>query len=297
MLYLKKFRFPTRGDEESFFAFFHETCYTTKYPFHVFRYRELPIFTFEPVTIFYGTNGSGKSTILNVIAEKLGIRHRTIYNRSHFFPDYVELCDAELTHEFLDKNHAGSKIITSDDVFDHLLDVRHINAGTDARRKELFEEYAEIYREQTRIGGSQFRMQSMDDFDMLKKYDDVARGSRSRFIKRHGVRNIDEHSNGEEALWFFSEQIEENALYLLDEPENSLSAQNQIKLQKLVEDSARFFGCQFIISTHSPFFLASRGAKIYNLDETPPRVRKWTELPNMRAYHELFEMHRTEFFE
>ena len=79
MIYLQTFRMPAREDEESFFSDptdprNQRTCYTTKYPFHVFRYRQLPEFTFEPVTILYGGNGSGKSTILNVMAESLHLR-------------------------------------------------------------------------------------------------------------------------------------------------------------------------------------------------------------------------------
>ena len=50
-----------------------------------------------------------------------------------------------------------------------------------------------------------------------------------------------------------------------------------------------------IISSHSPFFLSTKGAKIYNLDVTPPEPQSWTELPNVRAYYELFMGHRSEF--
>ena len=44
---------------------------------------------FESVTILYGGNGSGKTTVLNVIAEKLGLERDTLYNRSNFFEDYT----------------------------------------------------------------------------------------------------------------------------------------------------------------------------------------------------------------
>ena len=86
-------------------------------------------------------------------------------------------------------------------------------------------------------------------------------------------------------------------LYLLDEPENSLSSEKQIELQRFLVDSARFYGCQFIIATHSPFLLAMKGAKIYDLDEDPADVKKWTELGNVRAYYEFFREHRSEFEE
>ena len=100
--------------------------------------------------------------------------------------------------------------------------------------------------------------------------------------------NVRELSNGESALKYFTEKIGENGLYILDEPENSLSPVRQLELKKFIEDSVRFFGCQFIISTHSPFLLAMPGTKIYDLDETPVSVKKWTELENVRVYREFF---------
>ena len=102
-------------------------------------------------------------------------------------------------------------------------------------------------------------------------------------------------SNGETAYYYFTQKIEENALYLLDEPENSLSAMLQNKLRGFIEDSARFYNCQFIIATHSPFLLSMKGAKVYDLDSTPVEAKKWTELENVRIYHEFFENHRNEF--
>ncbi len=81
----------------------------------------------------------------------------------------------------------------------------------------------------------------------------------------------------------------------MDEPENSLSPKRQMELMKFIEDSARFFGCQFIMSTHSPFLLAMHGAKIYDLDEKPVEVKKWTELENIRTYYEFFKRRIKDF--
>ena len=74
MIYLMNFQMPTREDEENYFSDkdnikVKKTCYTTYYPFQLFRYRELPEFFFSDITIFCGNNGSGKSSILNIIAE------------------------------------------------------------------------------------------------------------------------------------------------------------------------------------------------------------------------------------
>ena len=76
------------------------------------------------------------------------------------------------------------------------------------------------------------------------------------------------------SLLYFSEKIEEGGLYLLDEPENSLSPERQQELVRFLEDHARFFQCQFIIATHSPFILAMSSAKISDLDEEPADVKR-----------------------
>ena len=94
---------------------------------------------------------------------------------------------------------------------------------------------------------------------------------------------------------YFIDHISENALYLLDEPENSLSYSLQKELTKYISDSARHFGCQFIIATHSPILLSISDSIIYDLDETPVKTKKWTELENVKLLFDFFEEKRSEF--
>ena len=108
-------------------------------------------------------------------------------------------------------------------------------------------------------------------------------------------RDIPLHSNGESALDIFESAIKDNALYLLDDPENSLSAAHQKELADFISDSARFYGCQFIISSHSPFILSIKGAVVYDLDATPVTVRKWSELESIKEYYGLFKDRENEF--
>ena len=70
----------------------------------------------------------------------------------------------------------------------------------------------------------------------------------TNFIRQNMHDNVREHSNGESAFIYFADKIKENALYLLDEPENSLSPEKQKELLRFIEDSARFYGCQFVVS-------------------------------------------------
>ena len=73
--------------EYSFLMNIKRKCYDSFYPFQILSRHSLRMLDFEPVTVLYGGNGSGKTTALNVIAEKLGLRRDTAYNRSNFFED------------------------------------------------------------------------------------------------------------------------------------------------------------------------------------------------------------------
>ena len=130
-------------------------------------------------------------------------------------------------------------------------------------------------------------------------YDDFDRDAAVQMMQRLGIQpkqQIKQMSKGtREKVQLILVMSRKAKLYLLDEPENSLSAKLQEELAKFIEDSARFYGCQFIISTHSPFLLALKGARIYDLDAVPARVRRWTELENVRVYRDFFEKHRDAF--
>ncbi|WP_214484832.1 AAA family ATPase [Bacillus sp. SM2101] len=284
MVYLHTFLFPDEDRELNFFWDIKRTCYDSFYPFKILSRKGLENIVFEPLTILYGGNGSGKSTALNVIAEKTGIERDSIYNKSNFFPDYVNMCVMQLKNNIPE----NSRIITSDDVFDYMLNIRNLNEGIDQKREQLFEEYIDAKY-------SYFQMESMADYEKLKKVNTARSKTQSRFVRNELMDNVREHSNGESAFKYFTEKIGDNGLYILDEPENSLSPKRQMELVQFIEDSARFFGCQFIISTHSPFLLSMRGAKIYNLDENPVKVGRWTELENVRTYYEFFKRHENEF--
>ena len=84
-------------------------------------------------------------------------------------------------------------------------------------------------------------------------------------------------------------------MYLLDEPEVSLSPQNQVLLADKLNRAARFLDNQFIIATHSPFLLGTLSAKIYNLDSPDMETCRWNELDNVRYFFLFFENHREEF--
>ena len=298
MKYIERISIPTRDAEESFRLFSHSikmesSAYTGSiYPFGVLCEKQRSSYSFEPITIFCGSNGSGKSTLLNVIAEKTGAERTAPFNETPLFADYLDFCEA--TYSRSDSLPLGSRIITSDDVFDYMLDIREKNQLIDERRERIFGDYRRYITEYDR--GVDTRLHSLDDIEEYKCRNLARRSTKSAYAKQTlKERELPTMSIGESAFYYFTDRIKENALYLLDEPENSLSAKMQIQLAKFIEDSARFYGCQFIISTHSPFILAMRGAKIYDLDRTPCKEVKWTEIEACRTYFDFFLSHKDEF--
>lgn len=294
MQYLDRFWLPSEEQEAGFLLSFPKElemqCYShdNVYPFKLFPPKQVPTLCFSPVTVFYGGNGSGKSTLLNLIAAKLDIEHTAPFNNTPFMSAYLERCRAELTHG--DRVPRGSRIITSDDVFDFLLDIRSINEGVDRRREELFAEYDSL-----RDPDNSAILRSLEDYADFKRHTEAKRKTKSIYTARRLPRELSGRSNGESAFAYFTGEIRENALYLLDEPENSLSAKLQLELARFIEDSARFYGCQFVIATHSPFLLASKSAVIYDLDAVPVASKPWTALENIRIYHDFFVEREKEF--
>jgi predicted ATPase len=182
----------------------------------------------------------------------------------------------------------NSRIITSDDVFDMMLDIRSINEGIDRKREQLAEDYYVLKQEK-------FQLRSLDDLDHLHRVTQARSKTKSRFIENESGKSLRERSNGESALMYFQSRIEMDTLCLLDEPENSLSPENQVILADFLAESVRYCGNQLVISTHSPFLLALPGEKIINLDERSRIVDNWTELKNARVYYDFFKKHADEF--
>ncbi len=286
MIYLNRFKLLDIGMEHEIIKSKMD-IHNSAYPLGILPQIEFENIEFEPITIFYGGNGSGKTTLLNIISSTINASKRNIDKKGELFNHYVDFCKnyVELIHQGECKN---IKYITSDDVFDYLLDLRAINSSVNRRKDELVNQYFE-YKNNT----NNF---SIHQYDEIKNEYDSRRMTASKYVRtRLSKNNIVQESNGETALDFWQNEIQDNALYLIDEPENSLSAENQLKLKTFIEESARFYNCQFIIATHSPFLLALEEAKIYDLDETPVKVKKWAQLNNIKAYHEFFKEHESEF--
>lgn len=309
MIYLRCFSLPSEAQEFDFnlrgFAYAGNgqkvqsfevlrQCYSSRYPFGVLSRKSLDRICFGNITLLCGSNGSGKSTLLNIIANKLRIRRSTPYNRSAFYEDYLAFCDAEIAcgddDYQIDIENTG-KIITSDDVFDYMLQLRVKNEEIDLKRRLMLNKKAEYaFHKPTEID-----FENPISIREFRRYVEMSRKTGSKYVRDHLGFNIQEFSNGESGYQYFVDAIQPNGLYLLDEPENSLAANLQIELAHFISEMARHFRCQFIISSHSPFLLSMKGAQVYDMDATPVTLRDWATLSNVQLYHRFFKEHDAEF--
>ena len=81
MIYLSSFKLSER-----------EVTNPHIYPYNVFRGKYIDPFVFSPITVLYGNNGSGKSTILNIIANKLNLKGKEYATGNSF--GSVDYCEA-----------------------------------------------------------------------------------------------------------------------------------------------------------------------------------------------------------
>ena len=299
MIYLNEFHLQSADAEWEFFRKRSRGCYDSFYPYQFFpQYKELTELIFSDITIFCGSNGSGKSTILNIIAEKLELKRETPFNKTDFFDPYIDGCWFNLSIEDPEKERdlmKVSRIITSDDVFNHIINVRERNENLSFKREVTSRNIAEIKMNGWKNGPRGFNAEDPKDLESFLDYCQKLRGPSDKYIRSKVGVDERTYSNGENGFKYFTDAIQPGGLYLLDEPENSLSAEMQLELVQYIQAMARFYDCQFIMSTHSPFILSLPYARIYNMDEVPVKTCKWTNLPNVRIFYDFFKNHADEF--
>ena len=186
----------------------------------------------------------------------------------------------------------GSRIITSDDIFEYMLSAREVNKDISSNVDSTLNEYIRL-----RKTPMAQHLSGLSDYEEAYEAYRCKREkiSARQYVYKKNGEEIRLNSNGETAIRFFCEKLKDDTLFLLDEPENSLSPKMQITLASIIDDMARYSGCQFIIATHSPFILSIDGAKIYDLDTSPVMVRKWWELDNPKTYFNFFYSHKELF--
>ena len=273
------------------------------YPNIVFVNKNFREMICKEITILYGNNGSGKSTILNLIGEKIGVqRNKPLYKNKEYvqtqygmeeipyFDDFLEeMSIKKATDELERKIELPSirKLISSEDVFKLANDnIKHNN-------NSIIE--IEEAREKKQLKREGYYFNSLDDYDRLVQWNEARKTSEYQYAKKHSSEKKKINSNGETALEYFNKIFESDGLYLIDEPENCLSPIFQIELMKIINECAKYCNCQFIIATHSPLILSLPNAVIYDLDASPVMTSNWYNLPNVKLYFDFFYMNKDKF--
>lgn len=295
MIYVESLTLPSEDTEAGHFDSFSPTYFKSTYPFKVLSQRGLEgAVKFRDITIFSGGNGTGKSTLLNILAQKLGLKRTTPFNHTVLFDEYMDYCRVRMSDLAYSLSYQASdygRIITSDEVFEHILVTRYENDEIDNIRLGMLDRIDDLKNAPP-------RSINFDDKDSIKDFRDsvdARRLSISKYVKKHLGFNKVERSNGENGFKYFTDTIQPQGLYLLDEPENSLSVERQQDLCLFIESMARYENCQFIISTHSPFIMSMKNALLYNLDVYPATTMKWSEVESVRQYYEFFKSREDEF--
>lgn len=265
MIYLRSFKLSE-----------HTSRNPNIYPDYVLKHMAGEVLLFDRITVLYGNNGSGKSTLLNVIANKLGIRgaeQMASGGPSIFTQRFLDFCSYQLGQNEQEceirRLPEGSRYMKSEDI---LYEIKKIQQSSILREALLYEE----------AGKGMSKEQAADyeaSYAFKKKLENI------QFAQ-------EKYSNGETSMQFFEEYLLPGQLYLLDEPETSLSPANQIRLAEQINELARYLDSQFIIATHSPFMLGTLHAKIYNLDARPLQTAEWSQLDNVRFFYQFFGKHK-----
>lgn len=271
MIYLNSFRLSNR-----------EIANPNVYPYNVFRGKYIEPFVFDTITVLYGNNGSGKSTLLNIIANSLQLKGKELATSNTYgIVRYCEKFESECSWSLGDDEDGY-------EIKEIPVDSRYIKS------EDILYEIKKIQQKQVLTSGMEYDyiQRGMSPGD-ARAFVNSQKGRRQRSYIEFAQ---EKYSNGETSMQYFDEYLKPDALYLLDEPEVSLSPANQVLLAQEINKLARFLRCQFIIATHSPFMLGTLNAKIYNLDTKDYSVTKWSELENVRYFYEFFKEHGKEFW-
>ncbi len=198
------------------------------YPFNIawmenFQCLEFP----SNVTFFVGENGTGKSTLLEAIADQCDFNTAGGGRNSYFEVDQAESALGEYIRL------SWSPKVTKGFFL----------------RAETFYHYA--------------------------SYIDALEDIPSRKYAAYGGKSLHHQSHGESFLSLFNNSFGGKAIYLLDEPEASLSPVRQLSLMKIIKDLEDT--AQFIIATHSPILLGYPNATIYNFDNDDLETIRYEE--------------------
>jgi predicted ATPase len=86
-------------------------------------------------------------------------------------------------------------------------------------------------------------------------------------MRKNYGQELNSFSHGEAYLKIIEEKLENDGIYLLDEPEAALSPAKQLSLIYQINEHLKSNMSQFVIATHSPILMSIPNATIYEITE------------------------------
>lgn len=222
----------------------------SSYPFHMNAINELDELSFDqPVTFFIGENGSGKTTLLEALmilsrtVDLIPESHRRLLGAKKLSRSFQTIWNKKTDRGFYLKSQSFITFVES---------IERMKSETRNELQDLKEAFSD-----------------RSDYAF-----ELASGPYTKTLAaltgRYG-KGLDQMSHGEGYLELFKSRLVPGGLYILDEPELSLSPTRQLGLLSLMKSMIKQ-SCQFIIITHSPILMAFEDAVIYEFDENVREV-------------------------
>lgn len=124
---------------------------------------------------------------------------------------------------------------------------------------------------------------------LIAQVDEFAKGSGADDPYRSfGGRPLSQLSHGEAYLSVFENRLDDNGIYILDEPETALSPSHQIDFLRMLRRAEMSGRSQFIIATHSPVIKAYPGATLLHLTEHGILERAFQTTDHFRILREFY---------
>ncbi len=215
------------------------------FPFNLgFLPHDEPLELDPKITVVIGDNGCGKSTLLESLA--LGVGLPTI--ASNDIREDETLGGGQLLQRFL--RIRWTKSATRSGLFFRAEDLQRLVHRLDFLKKELDLALAELENELSE--------------DALALPKGAILREKADLERIYGP-DLNANSHGEAFLRIFEKRLERPGVYILDEPEASLSPTRQLALIGLISERVER-GSQFILATHSPILMGLPEAKILQIE-------------------------------
>tara|TARA_R110002096_G_scaffold408655_1_gene607858 strand:- start:407 stop:1198 length:792 start_codon:yes stop_codon:yes gene_type:complete len=194
------------------------------------------------ITFLIGENGSGKSTLLESLACRLQLRHmdgvgygKKCFDAAKKLLPYLEL-------EWSIERSIGF-FFRAEDFGDYLNSIHRADVDLHNQMNYLDDEVPD---------------------HIIQHMKDSANYQLHQVRKDYG-QELDSFSHGEAYMHIMNEMVNQRGIYLLDEPEASLSPAKQLAFIYFLQNHLQNFNSQFIIATHSPMLMAYPDATIYEI--------------------------------